>query len=238
MHKKARLHPSKFRQSPVRATCTDPCLSAFYDLSCRESKCACVLTPLRCKTKTRKVQVYDREGNKKFDAEGRPVLISVQTEIWNPAVANLTLMALGSSTPEIMRELPTIHACRGRNYVQDSFLSWQSCVCLCALTQIVAVSIIEICGANFYSGELGPGTVVGSAAFNLFIISALCISALPEGEGRKIDNLQVFGLTSIHSLIAYCESLRFLSPLSCYSSTRISISCHLMLSCCVLRTLL
>ena len=49
----------------------------------------------------------------------------------------------------------------------------------------------------------GPGTIVGSAAFNLFIISGLCISALPPGEIKKIDKYSVFMLTSIHSLIAY-----------------------------------
>ena len=32
----------------------------------------------------------------------------------------------------------------------------------------------------------GPSTVVGSAAFNLFVISAICIIAIPSGEGRKI----------------------------------------------------
>jgi hypothetical protein len=31
-------------------------------------------------------------------------------------------------------------------------------------------------------GELGPSTIVGSAAFNLFVISAVCVTALPDGE--------------------------------------------------------
>ena len=48
-----------------------------------------------------------------------------RVKIWNPTVANLTLMALGSSAPEIL------------------------------------LAIIEIVAMNeFYSGELGPSTIV------------------------------------------------------------------------------
>lgn len=39
----------------------------------------------------------------------------------------------------------------------------------------ILLSVIEICGNNFEAGELGPSTIVGSAAFNLFIIIAVCI---------------------------------------------------------------
>jgi hypothetical protein len=39
--------------------------------------------------------------------------------------------------------------------------------------------VIEIVGNDFYSGELGPSTIVGSAAYNLFIITAICILAVP-----------------------------------------------------------
>ncbi len=44
----------------------------------------------------------------------------------------------------------------------------------------------EIVGNNFESGALGPGTIVGSAAFNLMCISAVCIVAIPGVETRKI----------------------------------------------------
>ena len=40
--------------------------------------------------------------------------------------------------------------------------------------------VIEICGNGFQAGELGPGTIVGSAAYNLFIIPAVCILAVPS----------------------------------------------------------
>ena len=65
---------------------------------------------------------------------------------WNDTVANLTLMAMGSSAPEIM------------------------------------VNVVEITGAGFYSGDLGPSTVVGSAAFNLLVINAFCTFAIAAGE--------------------------------------------------------
>jgi hypothetical protein len=44
----------------------------------------------------------------------------------------------------------------------------------------------EIVGNNFESGSLGPGTIVGSAAFNLMGISAVCVAAIPGVESRQI----------------------------------------------------
>lgn len=87
--------------------------------------------------------------------------------IWNETVANLTLMALGSSAPEIL------------------------------------LSIIEIVGNNFEAGELGPSTIVGSAAFNMFVIFAICVMVIPSSETRKIRELPVFFLTAATSIFAY-----------------------------------
>lgn len=75
--------------------------------------------------------------------DGETTVVCVR--IWNETVSNLTLMALGSSTPEIL------------------------------------LSIIEICGNGFEAGDLGPGTIVGSAAFNLFIIIGICVYCIPDG---------------------------------------------------------
>ena len=52
-------------------------------------------------------------------------------------------------------------------------------------------------------GELGPSTIVGSAAFNLLIISAVSIMAVPTGEIKKIDDMGVFAVTTIASIFAY-----------------------------------
>lgn len=91
----------------------------------------------------------------------------VVVRMWNETVANLTLMALGSSAPEIL------------------------------------LSVIEIWAKKFEAGELGPGTIVGSAAYNLFVIIALCVSVIPNGEVRKIKHLGVFFVTSTWSVFAY-----------------------------------
>lgn len=91
----------------------------------------------------------------------------VTVKIWNETVSNLTLMALGSSAPEIL------------------------------------LSVIEIIGRGFEAGELGPSTVVGSAAFNLFIITAVCVSVLPGEDVRRIRHLRVFAFTASCSVGAY-----------------------------------
>ncbi|XP_076813296.1 sodium/calcium exchanger 1-like isoform X2 [Clavelina lepadiformis] len=91
----------------------------------------------------------------------------VQVRVWNDTVANLTLMALGSSAPEIL------------------------------------LSIIEILGNNFNAGELGPGTIVGSASFNLLIIVAVCVAGIPNGDFRRIKRIKVFAVTAGFSIFAY-----------------------------------
>lgn len=53
--------------------------------------------------------------------------------------------------------------------------------------------------------ELGPSTIVGSAAFNLLVISGVSIIAVggDENEIKKIDDMWVFAVTSLFSLWAY-----------------------------------
>ncbi len=53
----------------------------------------------------------------------------------------------------------------------------------------ILLSCIEIIFNDFKAGELGPGTIVGSAAFNLLAISAVCIVSIPTGEVRRIDQV-------------------------------------------------
>lgn len=91
----------------------------------------------------------------------------VEIKTWNGTVANLTLMALGSSAPEIL------------------------------------LSLIEITGNGFISGDLGPSTIIGSAAFNLMCITGICIMIIPEGEARRIRSIKVFALTAIFCVFAY-----------------------------------
>jgi len=98
-------------------------------------------------------------------AKGQSQLRTVK--VWNDTVANLTLMALGSSAPEIM------------------------------------LSVIELAPNKMRSGSLGPSTIVGSAAFNLLIITAVCVSAIPDGESRRVKDISVFAVTASFSIFAY-----------------------------------
>lgn len=89
---------------------------------------------------------------------------------WNPTMANLTLMAFGSSAPEII---------------------------------LSVLEALKDLGAP--AGELGPSTIVGSAAFNLLVISGVSVVAVggPEGNVKKIDDMGVFATTGIFSIFAY-----------------------------------
>jgi solute carrier family 8 (sodium/calcium exchanger) len=72
----------------------------------------------------------------------------VKVKVWNPTIANLTLMALGSSAPEIL------------------------------LAIIETISTID----NDTPGELGPATIVGSAAFNLLGSYFVCLILSDFGD--------------------------------------------------------
>lgn len=91
----------------------------------------------------------------------------IEIRVWNDTVANLTLMALGSSAPEIL------------------------------------LSIIEIVGNNFNAGELGPSTIVGSAAFNLLVITGVCVVVIDSSEVRVIKSVKVFFITAFSCVFAY-----------------------------------
>ncbi|EJW70107.1 hypothetical protein WUBG_18986, partial [Wuchereria bancrofti] len=53
-----------------------------------------------------------------------------------------------------------------------------------------------VIGKGFNAGDLGPNTIVGSAAFNLFMIIAICVMAVPNGEIRRQKHLDVFCVTA------------------------------------------
>lgn len=119
----------------------------------------CAIEVITSKTKTIRV------GNDEEDSNGKGYE-EVEIRVWNDTVANLTLMALGSSAPEIL------------------------------------LSIIEIVGNNFQAGELGPGTIVGSAAFNLFVITAVCVMSI-QGPAKQINAFGVFLITAFFAIFAY-----------------------------------
>ena len=67
----------------------------------------------------------------------------------------------------------------------------------------ILLSVIEICGNEFLAGDLGPGTIVGSAAFNLLVITAICIISIEPGKTSRIKNFKVFLTTTVYSIFAY-----------------------------------
>lgn len=67
----------------------------------------------------------------------------------------------------------------------------------------IMLSIIEIFGNGFEAGDLGPNTIVGSAAYNLFVIIGYCVLVVPSGEIRRIRHLRVFFVTAAWSIFAY-----------------------------------
>lgn len=50
---------------------------------------------------------------------------------------------------------------------------------------------------------LTTALAVGSAAFNLLVIAAVCIMSVPEGETKSVTDFGVFAFTAIFSLWAY-----------------------------------
>ena len=67
----------------------------------------------------------------------------------------------------------------------------------------ILLSVYEILLGNFVAGELGPSTIVGSAAFNLLVITAVCVRGIPNGETRMIADMGVFKITAFASVFAY-----------------------------------
>ncbi len=75
--------------------------------------------------------------------------------------------------------------------------------CFRHMVALFSVCVWQVCGHGFESGELGPSTIVGSAAFNMFVIIGVCVWVIPEGEVRKIKHLRVFFVTAFWSIFAY-----------------------------------
>ena len=111
------------------------------------------------KTVTKTVEITDEKGETKE--------VVVEMLVWNATIANLTLMALGSSAPGIL---------------------------------LSCIETISMLGST--PGELGPSTIVGSAAFNLLMISAFSIVAVGINP-KKIDDMGVFAVTCSASMFAY-----------------------------------
>ncbi|KNA21464.1 hypothetical protein SOVF_042990 isoform A [Spinacia oleracea] len=90
-------------------------------------------------------------------------------KVWNYTIADIALLAFGTSFPQI--SLATIDAIRNLG--------------------------------SLYAGGLGPGTLVGSAAFDLFPIHAVCVVVPKAGELKKISDIGVWLVELFWSFWAY-----------------------------------
>lgn len=123
-----------------------------------------------------------------WDAENQEV-VEREVLIWNETVANLTLMALGSSAPEI----------------------------LIALMEAISRLPPDVTAAKKLreEGNLGVFTIMGSASYNLLMISAICIVAPELPAIKRVSQFTVFLLTSGWSIWAYVWMLlvvKIISP--------------------------
>jgi len=81
----------------------------------------------------------------------------------------------------------------------------------------ILLSVIEtVKNLGGCPGELGPSTIVGSAAFNLLVISAVSVYAVNETNDnsedrdttmpkgiKKINDMGVFTITAVSSVLSY-----------------------------------
>lgn len=111
-------------------------------------------------------------------------------------------MALGSSAPEILLSVIEVGALKAQIIGYKLRRGDDGLI------------LTQVCGHGFEAGALGPSTIVGSAAFNMFIIIALCVYVVPDGETRKIKHLRVFFVTAAWSLFAYIWLYMILSVFS------------------------
>lgn len=123
-------------------------------------------------SKKRTVVKWDKVKNERQE---------IQVLIWNETVANLTLMALGSSAPEIL---------------------------------LATIESLQNLGVTTEQDSLGTFTIIGSAAFNLLIITAICIVSVAP-KAKYICEFGVFIMTAAWSLYAYIWMLlvvKYISP--------------------------
>ncbi|CAO2144994.1 unnamed protein product [Urochloa humidicola] len=113
------------------------------------------------------IMQHSREAVSVDPDTGAPVV--KQEKVWNYTIADIALLAFGTSFPQI--SLATIDAIRN-------------------MGQLTA-------------GGLGPGTLVGSAAFDMFPIHAVCVVMPRAGSKKKISDLGVWLVELCWSFWAY-----------------------------------
>lgn len=125
-------------------------------------------------SKKRKVTRFDPEKQES---------VEIEVFVWNETVANLTLMALGSSAPEIL---------------------------------LAVIETVQELGTTGSSQDgLGTFTIIGSASFNMLLITAICVISVPSGTVKRVREFGVFIMTAVWSMFAYVWlliTLKWVSP--------------------------
>lgn len=94
------------------------------------------------------------------------------------------------------REIKVIHA--NGKVMTKKVRIWNETVAHLTLMEVgasaseILLAAIETAGNDFQGGELGPSAIVGSAAFTLFLMTAICVVAVPRLEVRRVQRIDVF----------------------------------------------
>ena len=65
------------------------------------------------------------------------------------------------------------------------------------------IPLIEIFYSGFEGDELGPSLIVGSGAYHLLLITAICLLSVKDNYPKPIKDLQTFFITATFAVIAY-----------------------------------
>ena len=78
----------------------------------------------------------------------------------------------------------------------------------------ISLSLIEVIAQQFTAGDLGPGTIVGAGAYNLFIIQAICVASVTRGKSKRIQELPIYFITAGWAIFGYLWLFIILVPSS------------------------
>uniref|UniRef100_H2Z6E5 Calx-beta domain-containing protein n=1 Tax=Ciona savignyi TaxID=51511 RepID=H2Z6E5_CIOSA len=124
--------------------------------------------------------------------------ISIIADVFMCAIEVITSKTTEVARPELEEGFETVKV-----RVWNDTVAKLTFMALGSSAPEILLSVIEIVGNNFVVGELGPGTIVGSASFNLLVIVAVCIYSIPDGEERRIRRMSVFFTTAFFAVFAY-----------------------------------
>ena len=68
---------------------------------------------------------------------------------------------------------------------------------------LILLSLIGTLGNGLEQDRFGPSLIVGSGAFNLFVISAVSVCVIPPGETRRVEKYSVFCVNMFFSIFSY-----------------------------------